>query len=396
MAKGDDERVRNMIDQSQQTQQTNAAAQTGRTNQANDIFYGSPQTQQQTSGPINSGTAAPSLNGLPQGGFFGNLAKTAMNTYNQQQGGAQGGQGGQTSSVQPVGTGVKLDASGNTVSSAAPQGGGQGGAAQVQGGGAAGPEPSYNSKDPASVDAYIAWMQKQPGVNPSVINDPGYWRGKMLADTNAGGLGPDASYIKGKMMTPEGAPAGGGSAPGTQPGGPGGVAGQQIAQQGDVYNRYSQFADTGGFSPTDLQNIRARALSPVKAIYANAQANANRSKSLQGGYSPGMNVANARLAREQGQATSDAATGAESNIAQMVQQGKLAGMGGMSGIYSATPGMASTFGNQALGQEQLQLGQQGSQQNITGQQQNKANAERGSVLRNTLGVAKIGAAVAGI
>ena len=52
---------------------------------------------------------------------------------------------------------------------------------------------------------------------------------------------------------------------------------------------FQQFAQTGGFSPEDLANIRARAVSPVRAVYANAQQNVNRQRALQGGYSPGFN-----------------------------------------------------------------------------------------------------------
>ena len=95
---------------------------------------------------------------------------------------------------------------------------------------------------------------------------------------------------------------------------------------------FSQFAQTGGFSPEDLANIRARALSPVRAVYSNAQREVNRQRSLQGGYSPGFGTLEARMAREQGQGISDAATGAEANIAQMVQQGKLAGLHGLASM----------------------------------------------------------------
>lgn len=94
---------------------------------------------------------------------------------------------------------------------------------------------------------------------------------------------------------------------------------------------FQDFAKSGGFSADDLANIRARALSPVRAVYANAQQNVNRQRALQGGYSPGFGVLQARMAREQGQATSDAATNAEAGIAEMVQRGKLAGLQGMAG-----------------------------------------------------------------
>lgn len=121
--------------------------------------------------------------------------------------------------------------------------------------------------------------------------------------------------------------------------------------------QYQDFAKTGGFAPTDLANIRARALSPTRAVYANAQRNVNRQRALQGGYSPGFGVLQARMAREQGQGLSDAATNTEAAIAQMVQQGKLAGMQGGTSLYGTTPGMANMFGNQVLGATgQLQRG----------------------------------------
>jgi hypothetical protein len=97
------------------------------------------------------------------------------------------------------------------------------------------------------------------------------------------------------------------------------------------FSGFQDFSKTGGFSAGDLANIRARAVSPVRAVYANAQQNVNRQRSLQGGYSPGFGVLQARMARQQGQGISDAATNAEAGIAEMVQQGKLAGLQGMAG-----------------------------------------------------------------
>lgn len=97
------------------------------------------------------------------------------------------------------------------------------------------------------------------------------------------------------------------------------------------FGGFQDFAKTGGFSASDLANIRARAVSPVRAAYQNAQQNVNRQRSLQGGYSPGFGVLQARMQRQQGQGVSDAATNAEAGIAEMVQQGKLAGLQGMAG-----------------------------------------------------------------
>lgn len=75
-----------------------------------------------------------------------------------------------------------------------------------QGGlGAAPFTPGGSHQDPAYVDSFIAHMGQQPGVNPSVKNDPNYWKGKI----SSGELGTDQNYWSQKMMTPEGAPAGG-------------------------------------------------------------------------------------------------------------------------------------------------------------------------------------------
>lgn len=112
---------------------------------------------------------------------------------------------------------------------------------------------------------------------------------------------------------------------------------------------FKGFAQTGGFSPEDLQNIRSRAVSPVRAVYANAQREVNRSRALQGGYSPGFGVLQERMQRTMGQGISDASIGAESEIAQMVQKGKLAGLQGMAGTESRTSTSDTTGGGSSSG-----------------------------------------------
>lgn len=123
------------------------------------------------------------------------------------------------------------------------------------------------------------------------------------------------------------------------------AANQNNADYSGIMSRYKEFADTGGFSPEDVSNIRSRALAPTRAVYANAQRNVDRQRALQGGYSPGHGVLQARMAREQGQGLSDASTNVEAQLAQMMQQGRLAGISGMNQAYGTTPGMASLYGN---------------------------------------------------
>lgn len=143
----------------------------------------------------------------------------------------------------------------------------------------------------------------------------------------------------------------------------GGIVGGTLGDYSGLMNRWSEFADTGGYSPETLAAIRSRAISPIRSIYSNAQRNLNQTRALQGGYSPGYSTALGRFNREQGQLTSDATTNAEAAIGQLVQSGRLAGLGGMSGMYSATPGLANMFGNQMLQSQQNALGLVGAQQN---------------------------------
>jgi len=115
------------------------------------------------------------------------------------------------------------------------------------------------------------------------------------------------------------------------------------------FSGFQDFAKTGGFSAADLANIRARAVSPVRAAYQNAQQQVNRQRSLQGGYSPGFGVLQARMQRTQGQGVSDAATNAEASIAEMVQQGKLSGLQGMAGTEGRTSGSDTSGGSSGGG-----------------------------------------------
>lgn len=143
----------------------------------------------------------------------------------------------------------------------------------------------------------------------------------------------------------------------------GGVAGQAMGDYSNLMGKWGEFADTGGYSPEGLAAIRSRALSPIRSIYSNATRELDRTRALQGGYSPGYATARARMARQQGQTAADASTNAEAAIAEMVQRGRMGGLTGMSGMYSATPGLANMFGQQGLEAMRNQLGLVGAYQN---------------------------------
>ncbi len=136
---------------------------------------------------------------------------------------------------------------------------------------------------------------------------------------------------------------------------------------------YQNFADTGGYSPQDIQDLRARGVAPTRAVYANAQANLDRNRAIQG-YSPNYAAATAKMARELGQSVSDTNVNVNASLADAIRQGKLAGLGGLNqttagqlgaqsdilggqrSLYGTTPGQTSLYGQQ-LGQSNDQMNQ---------------------------------------
>ena len=118
-----------------------------------------------------------------------------------------------------------------------------------------------------------------------------------------------------------------------------------LQDYGNIMGQYQNFAQTGGFSPQDLGNIRARTLSPLRAAYGNANREVDRSRSLMNGYSPGYGVLKARMAREQGQGMSDAAGNAEANIAELMNSGRKFGVQGQQSLFGTSNGMMNSFGN---------------------------------------------------
>ena len=109
-------------------------------------------------------------------------------------------------------------------------------------------------------------------------------------------------------------------------------------QQSNPYESYGgmkEFSTTGGYSGQDINNMRARGMSPIRAAYANAERNIGQQRSLQGGYSPNAIAAQAKMAREQGQSMADAGQNVEAGIADMRNKGRLAGLQGMGNIEQA-------------------------------------------------------------
>lgn len=141
------------------------------------------------------------------------------------------------------------------------------------------------------------------------------------------------------------------------------------------YGGFTNFSETGGYSAEDMQNLRARAASPIRASYANAERELQRQRSLQGGYAPNAIATLAKMAREQGQATSDAVQSIEGGIVDQRNRNMLSGLTGMSGIEG-----------QRL-DAQLQAGMFNAQQRAQAQAANLSAAERASASRSAASAA---------
>lgn len=161
-------------------------------------------------------------------------------------------------------------------------------------------------------------------------------------------------------------------------------------QYGSFLGSASNMANTGGLSDTDKAALRSRAISPIRSVYSQGLQNLSRQKALQGGYSPGYTTALGRFNRDMGQQTSDATTNAEAAIAELVQKGKLGGLGawgsglsgmgsgllgalggmnqsigGMSGLYGQTPGLANFYASQLNNNINQQLSAAGLQNSLS-------------------------------
>lgn len=112
---------------------------------------------------------------------------------------------------------------------------------------------------------------------------------------------------------------------------------------GETRGGYQKFADTGGFSESDISDYMHYATAPSKAFYARTKDDMNRRNTLQGGYSPGFSASASRLTRQGSQAASEASLAGRTNLAGQIREGKLAGLGGLERSDSADIGLEESI-----------------------------------------------------
>jgi hypothetical protein len=285
-----------------------------------------------------------------------------MGGYNQFLGGGSGQSYGQPQQSQQSGQ-----------PSPSQQAGSQGGPPQIQG----------TTFDPNVIGQFLQWQATQPGADP-ILQTPGgiqYYTQQILSKPD-GLSSSNMDYWANKATL---ASYGGAVGAGGGGGGGGGntlssfqqMNPQAIGAINSALGGYQGFANTGGYSADDIANLRARGTAPVRAAYGVAQDAMARQSALQGGYAPNAIAAQSQLARNQSQAMSDAMQNVNAgivnqrnqnqlaglaglgqtgtaygnlgfNYSQLGQQGVLGALQGQTSMYGASPGMANTFGNQAI------------------------------------------------
>lgn len=106
---------------------------------------------------------------------------------------------------------------------------------------------------------------------------------------------------------------------------------------GDEYRSrsfYDELMKTGGFTDKDKQEFRARAEAPTVGMYDTLK-DAMATQSNINPYNVGFGGQMAKLARQKGQEITAADLGAETNLDQMIREGRLAGAAGETGIAGA-------------------------------------------------------------
>jgi hypothetical protein len=127
------------------------------------------------------------------------------------------------------------------------------------------------------------------------------------------------------------------------------VAATNPAEQQEAYGYlreavpgYRDFAETGGYSDQDIQELRARGVSPIRSAYGNTMMEMNRARALGGeGGAPNYIAAASKAERELPGQMADAMTTVNASLADAIRQGKEFGLSGLTGTGSTMGGLAS-------------------------------------------------------
>lgn len=147
----------------------------------------------------------------------------------------------------------------------------------------------------------------------------------------------------------------------------------QSADETGALANLSELSKTGGYDEKGIADLRARGVSPTRSIYASAQRNLDRSKSLSGGYSPNYGALTAKMAREMSDQIGAIDTNVNAGIAQNVASNRLAASGTYAGAASRAneAKTGASFNNANIGNEAQRFNSSG---NLEAQRNNRSQA----------------------
>lgn len=88
------------------------------------------------------------------------------------------------------------------------------------------------------------------------------------------------------------------------------------------YGVPKNFATTGGWSPEEMQNFRARTTATIPGFYDAMRRNLQQRQAISGGYGPGFDASSLALAREQARGGAAAALESEGSLQESIREGK--------------------------------------------------------------------------
>ena len=116
---------------------------------------------------------------------------------------------------------------------------------------------------------------------------------------------------------------------------------------------FRDFAKTGGYSGQDIQELRARGMSPIRSAYGNTMMEMDRARAIGGaGGSPNYIAAASKAQRELPGQMADSMTTVNANLAEQIREGKKFGLTGIKGVGDSMGGLSSAEAARILSADQ--------------------------------------------
>jgi hypothetical protein len=127
-----------------------------------------------------------------------------------------------------------------------------------------------------------------------------------------------------------------------------GWASPEQKEAGWGWGNFKNFAETGGWSPEEMADFRARAASGTPQLYDQMMQEMQRGRTVQGGYGPGYGTSMAAAARDKAEQIRQAQLGAETSLADSIRQGKMWGSEQGAGAAKGELGQMETGQKEAM------------------------------------------------